>query len=1039
MLDCSIKVSHHRPISFARRTPRPKDGDDKPIPPSIIKKAGWADAVVSAFQRLCRNDRIGAENPVRRLVLLKDAIKETSRNFRNIDEFDRIEELGPDDAQGYTMACLRALEKEDRGCVEKCGGRYPKLQEWTRQYLTNNSHSTRAYAINNIRNHAVELARDEITRDTAAIQDNFHDDPDGKVKAKESVLLKLKRLLPGEPCGINAMKTSNNATVTSPSEIAQTLKQHWQKVFKKKEVDISIIQTWMEELFIQREDGCFETGLPDASSNIWRITREHVEHAVRSARNSMPGPDGIPALAYKILGATGVDILFEVALALGTENHHSLIAEAYSDRSAADKHAYNMALLCCLPKKPCEIDPEFGEVYAGEDTRPLALVNVDNRIVASAARGCWEHILEHNYISTHQQGFLKGRYMINNILDIDYNAMTVSLLHAKGALLLFDFKAAFPSVSHAFLIDSLRSIGLPDHALNLIKALYDSNYCNIAFQGALYPGFELTRGVRQGCPISPLLFAAAVDILLRMIKSRIGSCTIKAFADDIATVVTDFPRDQALLARTFAEFERMSGLDLNIKKTICIPLWEKGVDDVRSMLREGPWKDLAVQQHGTYLGLVQGPGKGSISWQKPITKYLKRCNSWCNIHQGLYFATTAYNTFISSVLMFIAQLEVPSAEVLKAEKEGLLKMTSGPHAWRLPGDLFFLKEAYGQVASFHSVTFSAQAAKERVVAHHDLWRESKEGCTKFTNLISIYSMHSRIVSLLKGKTRFHDRAAAWGSWYNNSFIFNLANNHRELEEAGIPLQPLLDSMVGPDGWTKEATRKSKGLIQRKILTAIKNKHIPDPQYRLRDKIMRWYPKGNRDSFHPRAQPRYHLAGPPNLIARRISDTLRHLHTVVAPRVCAAVFKFLWNGWVTTARFQGREQPNCKCVLGCSSDGRPNAADAQNHYCHCPTVHKVWSNRLRTSIPLERSMYTWLLANGELADDDKLCSTALIIYSTMRAVNHYRHNGSTNRDTAAQFMQQAISQGVRGHSKSASFVNGLWDSSLHPTGIHFRNE
>ena len=152
-----------------------------------------------------------------------------------------------------------------------------------------------------------------------------------------------------------------------------------------------------------------------------------------------------------------------------------LLSDAYRDRCGADAHAFNDALLCCLPKKPCEISPEFGEVYAGEDTRPLALVNTDNRIIASAARGCWERILEKDYISLHQQGFLKGRLMINNILDIDYNAMSVSLLHEKGALLLFDFKAAFPSVSHAFLINSLRSIGLPDHALNFIQALYDSN------------------------------------------------------------------------------------------------------------------------------------------------------------------------------------------------------------------------------------------------------------------------------------------------------------------------------------------------------------------------------------------------------------------------------------------------------------------------------------------------------------------------------------------------------------------------------------
>ena len=232
MLDCSLEVSHHRPVSFARRTPRPKSGDDKPIPISVIKKAGWADAVVSTFQRLCKKDG-DLENPIRRLVLLKDAIKETCRFFSNLEDFDRSEALGPDDAQGHTMTCLRALEREDLGCVEKCGKKYNKLQEWTLPYTKSGNLTSHANAIINIRNHAIELARDEISRDTNAIRDIFFEDPEGKARAKESVLLKLKRLLPGEPIGINAMKNSVGATVTDPVEIAAVLKQHWKKVFKK--------------------------------------------------------------------------------------------------------------------------------------------------------------------------------------------------------------------------------------------------------------------------------------------------------------------------------------------------------------------------------------------------------------------------------------------------------------------------------------------------------------------------------------------------------------------------------------------------------------------------------------------------------------------------------------------------------------------------------------------------------------------------------------------------------------------------------------
>ena len=128
--------------------------------------------------------------------------------------------------------------------------------------------------------------------------------------------------------------------------------------------------------------------------------------------------------------------------ALTHEGAEDRLREAYYDRLDRTGHDFNLALLCCLPKKASGNDQEHGDFYEAGNTRPLALVNLDNRILASAARIAWEPILE-GWVSGMQRGFLTGRVMLHNVLEVDYESMCVSLKCDKGSLVLFDFSAAF--------------------------------------------------------------------------------------------------------------------------------------------------------------------------------------------------------------------------------------------------------------------------------------------------------------------------------------------------------------------------------------------------------------------------------------------------------------------------------------------------------------------------------------------------------------------------------------------------------------------
>ena len=87
---------------------------------------------------------------------------------------------------------------------------------------------------------------------------------------------------------------------------------------------------------------------------------------------------------------------------------------------------FNRGYLCCLAKKPTGEDPHVGTFFAASATRPLSVMNTDNRLLANSWRGVLEPIFE-KCVPRMQRGFLRGRSMLRNIVDIDFEAMKVSL------------------------------------------------------------------------------------------------------------------------------------------------------------------------------------------------------------------------------------------------------------------------------------------------------------------------------------------------------------------------------------------------------------------------------------------------------------------------------------------------------------------------------------------------------------------------------------------------------------------------------------
>jgi retron-type reverse transcriptase len=134
------------------------------------------------------------------------------------------------------------------------------------------------------------------------------------------------------------------------------------------------------------------------------------------------------------------------------------------------------------------------------------------------------------------QGWFNIHKSINVIQHVnrskDKNPLIISI----------DAEKAFNKIQHHFMIKSLRKLGIEGMYLNLIKAIYDKPIANIIPNGEKLKLFPLNTGMRQGCPLSPLLFNIVLEILARAIRqeekikgTQIDEETIKVslFAEDL--------------------------------------------------------------------------------------------------------------------------------------------------------------------------------------------------------------------------------------------------------------------------------------------------------------------------------------------------------------------------------------------------------------------------------------------------------------------------------------------------------------------------
>lgn len=169
------------------------------------------------------------------------------------------------------------------------------------------------------------------------------------------------------------------------------------------------------------------------------------------------------------------------------------------------------ALVVLIPKP--NKDPFYCESY-----RLISLINTNFKIISKILASCLNSVIT-TLINPDQTGFITGQSTHINIHRLFTILQSPNVLDILRVVVTVDTHKALNSVEWPYLLDILDKFGFGPNFLNWIRILYDQPLARIHINGNIYRPFTIHRGTRQGCPLSPLLFALAIKPLVQLLRS----------------------------------------------------------------------------------------------------------------------------------------------------------------------------------------------------------------------------------------------------------------------------------------------------------------------------------------------------------------------------------------------------------------------------------------------------------------------------------------------------------------------------------------
>jgi len=355
---------------------------------------------------------------------------------------------------------------------------------------------------------------------------------------------------------ITSLKSSDTGIVTSVEEMSEIAQSFYQNLYDANVPTTEDMEPTLAALGAEKNKIKLTDSELYCLSNVCRpIDAEELDIAIKGLKpNKSPGPDGIPNEFYKTFK------LILIKPLLGEFNAVLL--------SKTQLTGSKQGTITLLFKK--------GDKLSLANYRPITLLNTCYKLfTAIIAKRLSEAVAP--LIHKSQHAFLPRR----KIFDAIYEAQTFlydrqNKNKVNAALVLLDQAKAYDKTSQLFLYKCLEILRVPQQMIEVIKELYNGFTAKININNNLSDQVRIEQGVKQGDPLSCILFVCVMESLGAILReSSRKDDIVTLFADDCSLNLDNLEVDWPLMQSPLNLYCQASKAVFNASKTEVILVGDK--------------------------------------------------------------------------------------------------------------------------------------------------------------------------------------------------------------------------------------------------------------------------------------------------------------------------------------------------------------------------------------------------------------------------------------------------------------------------------